>query len=74
MIQRFYKDAIMGAKVNWIIFIGHHLLNSMAGVIALASGGKYQADHVLMIGEALGDMKAARANKALFFPINPGYE
>jgi len=28
----------------------------------------------LMIGDAPGDMKAARANNALFFPINPGYE
>lgn len=42
--------------------------------IALAAGDKYQPGHVLMIGDAPGDMKAARANKALFFPINPGYE
>ena len=27
-----------------------------------------------MIGDAPGDMKAARANGALFFPINPGHE
>lgn len=36
--------------------------------------GKYDADKILMIGDALGDMKAARANNALFFPINPGQE
>jgi hypothetical protein len=28
----------------------------------------------LMVGDAPGDMAAARANSALFFPINPGYE
>lgn len=39
-----------------------------------ASGGKYQPGHVLMMGDAPGDMKAARANNALFFPINPGHE
>ena len=27
-----------------------------------------------MIGDAPGDMKAARANNALFYPINPGHE
>jgi hypothetical protein len=27
-----------------------------------------------MIGDANGDLKAARANNALFFPINPGEE
>lgn len=42
--------------------------------IAFAADGKYQPDHVLMIGDAPGDMKAARGNNALFFPINPGYE
>ena len=42
--------------------------------IALAAGAKYEKDHVLMIGDALGDFKAAKANNALFFPINPGHE
>ena len=27
-----------------------------------------------MVGDAPGDLKAARANDALFFPINPGAE
>ncbi len=42
--------------------------------LALAAKGKYAPDHVLMIGDAPGDMEAARANGALFFPINPGFE
>jgi phosphoglycolate phosphatase-like HAD superfamily hydrolase len=36
--------------------------------------GKYDADKILMIGDAPGDMKAAKANHALFYPINPGRE
>ena len=36
--------------------------------------GKYEPEHVLMIGDAPGDMKAAKANNALFYPINPGDE
>ena len=35
---------------------------------------KYPANHGLMIGDAPGDHKAAVANSALFFPINPGAE
>jgi phosphoglycolate phosphatase-like HAD superfamily hydrolase len=42
--------------------------------IKWAAGGKYPTDHMLMIGDAPGDMKAARDNDALFFPINPGHE
>ena len=40
---------------------------------AIAAGG-YTPDHVLMIGDAPGDLKAAKANKACFYPINPGDE
>jgi phosphoglycolate phosphatase-like HAD superfamily hydrolase len=39
-----------------------------------AAKGKYEKDHVLMVGDAPGDMKAARANNALFYPVNPGNE
>jgi phosphoglycolate phosphatase-like HAD superfamily hydrolase len=42
--------------------------------IAFAAGGKYQPDHMLMIGDAPGDMRAARGNDALFYPVNPGHE
>jgi phosphoglycolate phosphatase-like HAD superfamily hydrolase len=40
--------------------------------IAKAKG--YAANQVLMLGDALGDIEAARANEALFFPILPGDE
>jgi phosphoglycolate phosphatase-like HAD superfamily hydrolase len=36
--------------------------------------GKYDADKILMIGDAPGDQKAAQANGVLFFPIIPGRE
>lgn len=39
-----------------------------------AAGGKYAPGRLLMIGDAPGDLKAARANNALFYPINPGAE
>jgi phosphoglycolate phosphatase-like HAD superfamily hydrolase len=42
--------------------------------LGLATKGKYASGHVLMVGDAPGDRDAARANGALFFPINPGHE
>ncbi len=49
-------------------------MGTKAQHIEYAAKGRYEKNHVLMIGDALGDMKAAKANKALFFPINPGHE
>lgn len=42
--------------------------------VKMAAGGKYAPHHVLVVGDALGDLEAARGNQALFFPINPGRE
>jgi phosphoglycolate phosphatase-like HAD superfamily hydrolase len=42
--------------------------------LALATRGRYASGRVLMVGDAPGDRDAARANGALFFPINPGHE
>lgn len=42
--------------------------------LKFAAGGKVPPDKILMIGDAPGDMKAARDNNALFFPVNPGHE
>jgi phosphoglycolate phosphatase-like HAD superfamily hydrolase len=42
--------------------------------LAWAAKDKYPADHILMMGDAPGDMEAAKANGVLFFPINPGQE
>jgi len=39
-----------------------------------ATTGRYEKNHVLMVGDAPGDMKAAKVNDALFYPINPGDE
>ncbi len=42
--------------------------------LELAASGKYEPHRILMIGDAPGDLKAARANNALFYPIMPGKE
>jgi phosphoglycolate phosphatase-like HAD superfamily hydrolase len=42
--------------------------------LALAAKGKYSDDKILMIGDANGDLDAARNNGILFYPIIPGKE
>jgi len=42
--------------------------------LKMAAIGKYDPADILMIGDAPGDFKAAKANNALFFPIVPGNE
>ncbi len=42
--------------------------------IAYTMAKGYSGAKVIMIGDAPGDMKAAKANDALFYPINPGNE
>lgn len=42
--------------------------------IGFAAALRYEPSKVLMIGDAPGDHEAARANQALFYPIEPGHE
>jgi phosphoglycolate phosphatase-like HAD superfamily hydrolase len=42
--------------------------------IKWAASAKYRSDHILMIGDAPGDMRAGHDNQALFYPVNPGHE
>ena len=42
--------------------------------LKFAAVGKYPSEKILMIGDAPGDMKAAKSNRVSFYPINPGHE
>jgi len=59
---------------GYVHVIAGQELGTKAEHLRYASQNKYADDHKLMIGDAPGDMKAARANNAFFFPVNPGYE
>lgn len=49
-------------------------LGSKKEHLEMAARGKYQVERVLMIGDAIGDLKAAQANGAKFYPVVPGRE
>jgi phosphoglycolate phosphatase-like HAD superfamily hydrolase len=42
--------------------------------LALAAKGKYPDNKILMVGDAAGDVAAAKSNGVLFFPVIPGNE
>jgi len=42
--------------------------------LQFAAAGKYPPENILMIGDAPGDLKAAKASGALFYPIVPHHE
>jgi phosphoglycolate phosphatase-like HAD superfamily hydrolase len=59
---------------RYVRVIAGQEMGSKSQHLALAAKGKYPSHHSLMVGDAPGDMKAARDNNALFYPINPGAE
>jgi phosphoglycolate phosphatase-like HAD superfamily hydrolase len=58
-----YVAAICGQEVG-----------SKKEILTQAARHGYAPENVLMIGDAPGDLAAARAVGAHFFPVNPGYE
>lgn len=59
---------------KYVQVIAGQEMGKKAQHIEYATKGRYEKNHVLMIGDAPGDMEAAKTNDALFYPINPGDE
>ena len=59
---------------RYVAVIAGQEMGAKARSLESAAQGRYNENHVLMIGDALGDLKAAKANDTLFYPINPGEE
>jgi phosphoglycolate phosphatase-like HAD superfamily hydrolase len=59
---------------HYIRMIAGQELGTKSEHLKYGAKGKYPDDKVLMIGDAYGDLKAARSNGLLFFPVNPGKE
>ncbi len=57
-----------------VTFIAGQEMGTKAQCIRKAMAGKYEPEHVLKVGDALSDYKAAEENGVLFYPIIPGQE
>lgn len=59
---------------KYVQIIAGQEMGKKAQHLDYATTGKYPKNNVLMIGDAPGDMKAAKSHDLLFYPINPGDE
>lgn len=60
--------------LEYIAVVAGQELGTKKECIRKAMEGKYEASHVLMVGDAPGDYTAAEENGVLFYPIIPGKE
>lgn len=59
---------------KYVSVIAGQEMGTKAQHLEYATKGRYEKDCILMVGDAPGDLKAARANDALFYPVMPGRE
>ena len=59
---------------DYVKVIAGQEMGSKKEIIRHAMEGRYRAQDILMVGDAPGDKAAADANRAGFYPINPGDE
>ncbi len=59
---------------DYVAMLGGQELGTKAEQLKVAMAGRYPAGNVLMIGDAPGDLDAARTSGVLFFPTVPGEE
>lgn len=70
-LEREWKEHRLDGHVE---IIAGQEYGTKAEHLQYAANGKYAEGHILMIGDAPGDRKAAEANNALFYPVLPGEE
>lgn len=59
---------------NYVRAIAGQEYGTKAEHLKYAAKGKYPDQKILMIGDAPGDLSAAKSNGVLFYPVNPGHE
>lgn len=59
---------------GYVRLIAGQEMGSKAEHLSIAMSGRYSPDKTLMVGDALGDLAAAKSAGCLFYPIIPGKE
>ena len=71
VLEREWKEHKIDHYVQ--VIAGQEMGNKKEHLIALTQN-KYPSEKILMIGDALGDLRAVKSVGGLFFPIKPGQE
>ena len=69
-----HKEWTEHGLAAYVAMLGGQELGSKAEQLRAAMAGRYPTAHVLMVGDAPGDLEAASKNGVLFFPTVPGEE
>ena len=59
---------------TYVALIAGQEMGTKTEHLTITTKDRYPENHVLMLGDSPGDLKAARDVGALFFPVNPGSE
>ena len=68
------KDWSFSGLTDYTALIAGQEVGSKETQLRMGAAGKYPSMKMLMVGDAPGDLEAARSVDALFFPIVPGRE
>lgn len=73
-LEALEKEWIDNNLIKYVRLIAGQEHGTKEEHIALAAGEKYPPDKILLIGDAFGDMNAAKNNGVLFYPVLAGKE
>jgi len=71
-LANYWEEYGLTGYVN--VIAGHEMGSKTHHIEVAKNVGEYEDDHVLMIGDSNGDLRAAKDNNSLFYPITPGEE
>ncbi|MBN1256831.1 MAG: HAD family hydrolase [Planctomycetes bacterium] len=73
-VEALEREWVQNNIAKFVRVIAGQECGSKSEHLTFAAKDKYPAEKSLMIGDAYGDLKAAKAINALFYPILPGQE
>jgi phosphoglycolate phosphatase-like HAD superfamily hydrolase len=68
------KDWSFSGMTQYVSLLAGQETGTKKAQLRMGAEGKYPPEKILMIGDAPGDLEAARSIEALFFPVTPGME
>ncbi len=73
-IEALQREWAEHGLAQYVKVIAGQEMGSKAQHLAIVSKDKYDTNNIIMLGDALGDLVAAKQNNVLFYPIIPGKE
>ncbi len=72
--EALYREWTEHGLIQYMTVVAGQEVGTKKEQIKVAMSGRYDPNKVIMVGDAMGDLEAAKANGVLYYPINPGQE